>query len=156
MGGGSGAFSDEVWEAHLATMTPCRRDTTILNAIPGNGTLHDPEGNPSPLPPISHSNSCIGWRVIRWQPLNPGVWMLHCHITGHMMLGLQTQIVVGTNEDLPPLPSEYRGSYLSKGQVLAMGSSTNSSDFIPYFITQNNPNPVAGNKKERRRRQVRW
>ena len=28
-------------------MTPIRRDTTILGAIPGNGTYHDPEGIPS-------------------------------------------------------------------------------------------------------------
>ena len=124
MGGGSGAFTDEAWEAHLATMTPLRRDTTILGAIPGNGSYHDPEG----------------WRVFRWQPKNPGVWMLHCHITGHMMLGLQTQIVVGTNEDLPPLADDYKGAYLSPGQTAAMGDITDLKDFIPYFISPNLPN----------------
>jgi len=39
VGGGSGAFTDEACEAHLATMTPVRRDTTILGAMPGNGSL---------------------------------------------------------------------------------------------------------------------
>jgi hypothetical protein len=82
-----------------------------------------------------------GWRVFRWQPKNPGVWLFHCHITGHMMLGLQTQIVVGTNKDLPPLPKDYRGAYLSPGQTAAMGSHANQTDFIPYFITSTSPDP---------------
>jgi hypothetical protein len=154
MGAGSGAFTDEAFEAHLATMTPCRRDTTILGALPGNGTLHTPEGSLLLYPASPQKLISVGWRVLRWQPLNPGVWMLHCHITGHMMMGLQTQIVVGTNQDLPPLPAEYKGAYLSKGQVLAMGS--NDSDFIPYFITQQNPNPVAGSPPPRWRDRVRW
>jgi hypothetical protein len=44
LGGGSGAFTEEAWQAHLATMTPVKRDTTILGAMPGNGSYHDPEG----------------------------------------------------------------------------------------------------------------
>jgi len=57
------------------------------------------------------------------------------------MLGLQTQVVVGTNNDLPPLPPDYRGAYLTYGQTAAMGSHGNESDFIPYFITQDSPVP---------------
>lgn len=134
MGGGSGEFTDEAFEAHLATMTPVRRDTTILGAIPGNGTYHTPEG----------------WRVFRWQPKNPGVWLLHCHITGHMLLGLQTQIVVGTNKDLPPLPPDYRGAYLSKGQTAAMGDDAHIQGFIPYFISPNLPNATGDAAKKKR------
>ena len=44
MGGGSGPFTEEAWEAHLATMTPIKRDTTVLGADPGNGTVGTPEG----------------------------------------------------------------------------------------------------------------
>jgi L-ascorbate oxidase len=137
MGGGSGAFSDEVWEAHLATMTPIRRDTTVLGAIPGNGTVYrTPEGD------FFVVVLTLGWRVFRWQPQNPGVWMLHCHIAGHMMLGLQTQIVVGTNADLPTLPEDYKGTYLSPGQTAAMGNNGTESDFIPYFISPSSPVPT--------------
>ena len=71
--------------------------------------------------------------------------MLHCHITGHMILGLQTQLVVGTNEDLPPLPEDYKGAYLSYGQTAAMGD--HGKDFIPYFITQSSPNPSSVGKR---------
>lgn len=142
MGCGTGEFSEEGFQEHLATMVPCRRDTTILGAMGGNGSFRTPKG----------------WRVIRWQPLNPGVWMFHCHITSHMMLGLQTQIVVGTNSDLPPLPADYQGAYLSEGQVLAMGSSTRQSDFIPYFVTPYEPDPVSGSppSKLRERQRAKW
>jgi Multicopper oxidase len=44
LGAGSGPFTDEAFEAHLATMTPVRRDVTILGALPGTGTLDTPEG----------------------------------------------------------------------------------------------------------------
>ena len=73
--------------------------------------------------------------------------MLHCHITGHMMLGLQTMIVVGTNEDLPPLPDDYKGAYLSYGQTGAMGDHDNEVDFIPYFITPTSPDPTTVGKR---------
>jgi len=69
--------------------------------------------------------------------------MLHCHIAGHMVLGLQTMVVVGTNKDLPPLPPDYQGAYLSKGQWLAMGTHDNETDFIPYFLTANSPPPTS-------------
>jgi hypothetical protein len=69
--------------------------------------------------------------------------MLHCHITGHMMLGLQTHVVVGTNKDLPPLPEDYKGAYLSYGQTAAMGGHDDEKDFIPYFITPSSPDPNA-------------
>jgi hypothetical protein len=74
--------------------------------------------------------------------------MLHCHITGHMMLGLQTMVVVGTNEDLPPLPADYQGAYLTYGQTGAMGDHDNETDFIPYFITPNDPSPTWIGKRE--------
>jgi hypothetical protein len=47
MGGGTGNFTDKAWQAHLATMTPVRRDTTILDALPGNGPHLTPEGKDS-------------------------------------------------------------------------------------------------------------
>ena len=73
--------------------------------------------------------------------------MLHCHITGHMMLGLQTHVVVGTNNDLPPLPEDYRGAYLSYGQTAVMCGQGDEKDFIPYFITPSSPDPTAASKR---------
>jgi len=47
MGGGQGEYTYEAWQEHLATITPVRRDTTVLGA--GNATYYTPIGNPIPL-----------------------------------------------------------------------------------------------------------
>jgi L-ascorbate oxidase len=65
MGGGSGAFSEEAYQAILDTVVPVRRDTTLLSAIPNGGGT---------------TGASQGWRVFRWQPKNPGVWMLHWYL----------------------------------------------------------------------------
>jgi len=72
-----------------------------------------------------------------------------------MILGLQTQIVVGTNADLPPLPEDYQGAYLSYGQVAAMGVMGNETDYIPYFITPSSPVPTWSNEKRWSKQRVR-
>lgn len=69
------------------------------------------------------------------------------HIVGHMLLGLQTMITVGTNADLPPLPAAYQSAYLTPGQAGAMGNVNNDTVFIPYFITVNSTDPNWDNAK---------
>jgi len=44
MGNGPGGFTDDAFQEHLASITPVKRDTTVIMSDPGNGTLGDPEG----------------------------------------------------------------------------------------------------------------
>ena len=56
-----------------------------------------------------------------------------------MILGMQSQIAVGSNDQLPLLPEDYGTAYLSKGMVGAMGYIGKEKDFIPYFQDINDP-----------------
>jgi hypothetical protein len=62
-----------------------------------------------------------------------------------MILGLQTMVVVGKSNQLPPLPAAYENAYLSYGQAGAMGNVNNDTQFIPYFITVNSTDPTVVN-----------
>ena len=145
MGGGSGEFSEEAYEELLATVDPIRRDTTLLSGLP---STRGSNGNPQ------------GFRVWRWQASSRGVWMLHwyftststrltiSHIIGHMLLGLQTMVVVGKSDQLPALPPAYQGAYLSPGQAGAMGNVNNDTKFIPYFISNSSTDPTWENARK--------
>jgi hypothetical protein len=67
------------------------------------------------------------------------------HIIGHMLLGLQTLVVVGESSQLPRLPEAYQSAYLSPGQADAMGNIYNDTQFIPYFISVNSTDPTTIN-----------
>ena len=56
----------------------------------------------------------MGWRAVRFTASNPGVWMIHCHILPHMVMGMQTVFVMG-GENLPLLPAAYANTYLDGG-----------------------------------------
>jgi hypothetical protein len=68
--------------------------------------------------------------------------LIASHIIGHMLLGLQTMVVVGESSQLPPLPDAYKSAYLSPGQAGAMGNVNNDTQFIPYFISVNSTDPA--------------
>jgi hypothetical protein len=70
------------------------------------------------------------------------------HIVGHMLLGLQTMVVVGKSDQLPALPSAYEGAYLSAGQAGAMGNVNNDTKFIPYFISNSSTDPTWENSRK--------
>ena len=59
---------------------PVLRDTSILYAFPfGNHTSSD------------HRQPC-GWIKLRFRANNPGLWMLHCHIGAHAVMGMNILI----------------------------------------------------------------
>jgi hypothetical protein len=69
---------------------PILRDTVTLYAYEHFNTL-GLEGTP------------CGWRLIRLKANNPGFWNIHCHITPHMIAGMQTVMIVAP-EKIPSLP----------------------------------------------------
>lgn len=70
-------------------INPTRRDTFIIDA-----------GTPE-LP---------AYTVIEWAADNPGVWAFHCHISSHVSLGLNANIVVSRlifDLRVYPIPTPY-------------------------------------------------
>ena len=47
------------------------------------------------------------WIVLRYQAVNPGPWMFHCHIEPHMAGGMSTAILDGVDA-WPEIPDEYQ------------------------------------------------
>lgn len=99
VGGGQGAWDAATAERRLAGTRPVRRDTTVLY---GYGR-ELPAGAP------------VGWRVWRMRITQPGVWMVHCHTSGHMIGGMQTVWVHGGAEDLLTVPRPDVDGYLTYG-----------------------------------------
>ncbi|XP_020574334.1 laccase-7-like [Phalaenopsis equestris] len=52
-----------------------------------------------------------GWAVIRFRADNPGLWIMHCHLDGHLSLGLAMVFEVGNgptpSTTVPPPPQDY-------------------------------------------------
>ncbi|KAH0465256.1 hypothetical protein IEQ34_005359 [Dendrobium chrysotoxum] len=52
-----------------------------------------------------------GWAVIRFRADNPGIWIMHCHLDGHLSLGLAMALEVGNgptpSTTVPPPPPDY-------------------------------------------------
>ncbi|KAH6617183.1 Cupredoxin [Chaetomium tenue] len=74
VGGGPGEYDAAANNAKLAELNykPIRRDTTMLYRY-GDGQVEP--GAPA------------GWRAWRMRMSHPGVWMVHCHVLGHMLMG---------------------------------------------------------------------
>lgn len=100
LGAGNGTYNATANEERLKGYVPARRDTTMLYRYAttmGNGTD-------------------AGWRAWRLRVQEPGVWMVHCHILQHMVMGMQTVFVMGNETEVlgqVPLP-EVEG-YLTYG-----------------------------------------
>jgi L-ascorbate oxidase len=75
LGSGPGLFDAEEHRALLESLggyTGIKRDTTMLYRYG--------EGKVEPGAPA-------GWRVWRMRMEHPGVWMVHCHVLAHMIMG---------------------------------------------------------------------
>ncbi|KAH7029094.1 multicopper oxidase [Microdochium trichocladiopsis] len=99
IGSGSGEFT---W----ATVDEAIKD------IPGSFNLDNPpfrDTYPTPMltpsPPGSPPGSV--WLALRRQSVNPGVWLMHCHIQSHFRGGMSMIIQDGVNK-LPKIPQQYR------------------------------------------------
>ncbi|KAK9721357.1 hypothetical protein K7432_003501 [Basidiobolus ranarum] len=94
LGGGNGRYSPQELSALVGnTSQHLLRDVISVYPERDDKNLRYPPGTP------------CGWRAFRFIADNPGVWIFHCHVTAHMMLGMQTVFEVGV-EDLH-YPSEY-------------------------------------------------
>lgn len=102
LGSGNGTYNQTLNEAKWANATgsPVKRDTTVLHRYgmtTGNGTVQ-------------------GWRAWRLNVTEPGVWMIHCHILQHMLMGMQTVWVMGNeSEVLGKVPKPDVEGYLAYG-----------------------------------------
>lgn len=92
---GNGSYNHTEHANILNVKHPFPRDTSIVYptefasdvAYSSNVTLPVGDG--------------CGWSKLRVLFDNPGVWIIHCHITPHMLMGMQIVIEVGVDQ-LPP------------------------------------------------------
>ncbi|OQV23350.1 L-ascorbate oxidase [Hypsibius exemplaris] len=121
-GCGTGSYSETVAEAMLQDRMryggPIKRDTTNLYRTP-------PATTTTP-------GAIVSWRAWRLRVRNPGVWMVHCHIVQHMMMGMQAVFVFGGKNDLKPLTKEQAALYLEFGGQ-AYGNATYSPRVVHFW-----------------------
>ena len=76
LGSGNGTYDAAENEKKFANYTPVLRDTTIGYRYAASGVPY----------------TTAGWRAWRLKVRYPGVWMLHCHILAHMIMGMSARI----------------------------------------------------------------
>ena len=53
------------------------------------------------------SHDDTAWLAVRYHSSNPGAWLLHCHVLGHLVGGMQAVLMDGI-DTWPVMPPEYR------------------------------------------------
>jgi L-ascorbate oxidase len=99
IGGGDGLYDVTENEKRLKDTEPVARDTTMLYSY---------RSNTDPLAPS-------GWRGWRLRVTNAGVWMMHCHVLQHMIMGMQTVFIFGNEEDIVDQSGTVSDGYLTYG-----------------------------------------
>lgn len=84
IGGGPGVYRPETAEQQLKGTHPIRRDTSMLFRYT----------------PRVEADQPWGWRAWRLRVEDAGVWMIHCHMLQHMVMGMQTVWVFGDSNDI--------------------------------------------------------
>ena len=118
IGSGNGTYDAAANEARLRDVngTLAKRDTTILYKY---GLSTTPGAD-------------AGWRAWRLRVTEPGVWMVHCHILQHMIMGMQTAWVMGNSSEVMSIPDDVVAGYLVySGNV--MGNETYAPSVMHYF-----------------------
>lgn len=72
LGSGNGTYNATENEEKLKGFTPMKRDTTMLYRYSEKGP----------------ADTTAGWRAWRVKVDDPGLWMMHCHILQHMIMGM--------------------------------------------------------------------
>lgn len=106
IGSGNKTYDPEENEKKLANYHPVRRDTTNLYRYGAKTT----------------AGVDAGWRGWRLRVEYAGVWMVHCHILQHMLMGMQSVWVMGDYEEITKIPLSDAEGYL------AWGGSVNGND----------------------------
>ncbi|EPS45179.1 hypothetical protein H072_836 [Dactylellina haptotyla CBS 200.50] len=102
LGAGNGTYNARANQEYMAKINyfPVLRDTTI-------GHRYATKGVPQ---------TTAGWRAWRVKVQYPGVWMLHCHILQHMVMGMQTVWAFGDPTQIASAVSQpYVNGYLKYG-----------------------------------------
>ena len=99
LGSGNGTYDPELNELKIAGLNLAKRDTTMLYKY-GEKTTPGED---------------MGWRAWRLRVTEPGVWMIHCHILQHMVMGMQTVWVMGNESEIMTVPWEGVQGYLEYG-----------------------------------------
>ena len=113
IGSGNGTYDIASNEARLRGTEPVMRDTTMLFRY-GEKTV----------PGVDAS-----WRAWRLRITEPGVWMIHCHILQHMIMGMQTVWVMGNQSELLKVPYPDVTGYLDYG-----GSVYGNDSYSPRVV----------------------
>lgn len=116
LGGGEGTYDPVANEARLNGSSPMQRDTTMLYRYREKTT---PGGNAS-------------WRAWRLRVDDAGVWMMHCHILQHMIMGMQTVFVFGDREQIVRQTGTASYGYLTFGGP-AYGNSSHWPEVMHFF-----------------------
>ncbi|TAQ83117.1 hypothetical protein B7494_g8559 [Chlorociboria aeruginascens] len=115
LGSGSGTYDPVANEENLRGLDLAKRDTTMLYKY-AEKTI---------------PKSDMGWRAWRLRVTEPGVWMIHCHILQHMVMGMQTVWVMGNETDILKVPIEHIKGYLQYGGT-ANGNDTHDPRVVHF------------------------
>ncbi|ETS84437.1 hypothetical protein PFICI_02462 [Pestalotiopsis fici W106-1] len=116
LGSGPGNYDAAANEKRLQGYHPVLRDTLMLykyvdsNLVGENGTVYTPQG----------------WRAWRIKVQDAGVWMVHCHLLYHMIMGMQTVWVMGNASEITVNSEPYVKGYLDYG-----GSAYGNASYDP-------------------------
>ncbi|KAL1966534.1 hypothetical protein VTN77DRAFT_4456 [Rasamsonia byssochlamydoides] len=116
IGGGNGTYDPIANEMRLLSNPPVLRDTTVLYR-------YREKTRP-------YANS--GWRAWRLRVDDAGVWMMHCHILQHMIMGMQMVFVFGDKEQIVRQTGTASYGYLTFGGP-AYGNSTHWPEVVHFF-----------------------
>ncbi|KAJ5820340.1 hypothetical protein N7474_005931 [Penicillium riverlandense] len=110
IGGGDGLYNSTENEKRLNGTRPVTRDTTVLYAYRTETTALTPSG----------------WRAWRVRVTDAGVWMMHCHILQHMVMGMQTVFAFGDQTAIRAQSGPVDNGYLTYG-----GSAYGNATYYP-------------------------
>lgn len=113
IGSGNGTYDPVENEKLLANYNPVKRDTTNLYRY-GTKTV---------------AGADAGWRGWRLRVEYAGVWMIHCHILQHMIMGMQSVWVMGDYSQITGIPLADAAGYLAWG-----GSVNGNETFDPTVV----------------------
>ncbi|KAF2092143.1 multicopper oxidase [Saccharata proteae CBS 121410] len=115
IGSGNGTYDPVANELKLANYTPVLRDTTNLYRYT----------------PSTVAGSDAGWRGWRLRVEDAGVWLIHCHVLQHMVMGMQSVWIMGDYEDIIRIPHYAAAGYLEYG-----GSAYGNESWSPHVVHQ--------------------
>ncbi|KAL4883583.1 Cupredoxin [Aspergillus karnatakaensis] len=107
IGGGDGLYNATANEERFRGTHPIQRDTSVLYRYRKSTTQLVPSG----------------WRAWRIRVTSAGVWMYHCHVLQHMVMGMQTVFTFGDREDILAQSGPVSEGYLLYGGS-AYGNAT--------------------------------